>query len=147
MKTRNNSGEAPRVSAFNKRANALAIAFFSVVIVLAFLPVLLVIMSALSSEASVSLYGYRFIPREFSLEAFRVTARLLAPGAPEKISIPVRIYSAEDDNQVISGDHAVITARMPKAERKIVPGSKHEIYRSPDAVLFPWWQEILDFFG
>jgi alpha-beta hydrolase superfamily lysophospholipase len=29
--------------------------------------------------------------------------------------------------------------------RKVIPGSKHEIYRSPDAVLFPWWKEILDF--
>lgn len=75
MKTRQNPGETPRISAFNGRANALAVAFFSVVIALAFLPVLLVIMSALSSEESVSLYGYRFIPREFSLEAFRVMAR------------------------------------------------------------------------
>ena len=71
MKTRYNPAEAPRISAFNRRANALAVAFFSVVIVLAFLPVLLVIMSAVSSEESVSLHGYRFIPREFSLEAFR----------------------------------------------------------------------------
>lgn len=68
-------GETPAISAFNRRANALAIVFFSIVIVLAFLPVLLVITSALSSEASVSLYGYRFIPREFSLEAFRVMSR------------------------------------------------------------------------
>ena len=75
MKKRNGAGETPRVSAFSKGANALAIVFFSVVIVLAFLPVLLVIMSALASEESVSLYGYRFIPREFSLEAFRVMSR------------------------------------------------------------------------
>jgi len=75
MKTRYNPAEPTKISAFNRRANALAIAFFTVVIVLAFLPVLLVIMSALSSEESVSLYGYRFIPREFSLEAFRVMLR------------------------------------------------------------------------
>ena len=75
MKTRYNPAEPTKISAFNRRANALAIAFFTVVIVLAFLPVLLVIMSALSSEESVSLYGYRFIPREFSLEAFRVMSR------------------------------------------------------------------------
>ena len=75
MKTRNKPGDAPRISAFNRRANAFAVIFFAIVIVLAFLPVLLVIMSALSSEESVSLYGYRFIPREFSLEAFRVMAR------------------------------------------------------------------------
>lgn len=75
MQKRNTPGETPAISAFNRRANALAIVFFSIVIVLAFLPVLLVITSALSSEASVSLYGYRFIPREFSLEAFRVMSR------------------------------------------------------------------------
>ena len=75
MKKRYNPGEAPRISAFNRRANALAILFFAIVTALAFLPVLLVIMSALSSESSVSLYGYRFIPREFSLEAFRVMSR------------------------------------------------------------------------
>ena len=75
MQKRYTPGETPAISAFNRRANALAIVFFSIVIVLAFLPVLLVITSALSSEASVSLYGYRFIPREFSLEAFRVMSR------------------------------------------------------------------------
>ena len=75
MKMRYDTKEMPKVSAFGKRANAFAIVFFSVVIALAFLPVLLVIMSALSSEESVSLYGYRFIPREFSLEAFRVMSR------------------------------------------------------------------------
>ena len=75
MKTRYNPGDTPKISAFDRRGNALAVAFFSVVIVLSFLPVLLVIMSALASEASVALHGYRFIPREFSLEAFRVMAR------------------------------------------------------------------------
>lgn len=75
MKKRTGTRETPKVSAFSKRANAFAIVFFSVVIALAFLPVLLVIMSALSSEESVRLYGYRFIPHEFSLQAFRVMSR------------------------------------------------------------------------
>ena len=75
MKKHYNPSEPTKISAFNGWANAFAIAFFSVIIVVAFLPVLLVIMSALSSEESVSLYGYRFIPREFSLEAFRVMSR------------------------------------------------------------------------
>ena len=75
MKTRRGQREIPRISAFGRWANTLAVAFFSVVIALAFLPVMLVIMSALSSEESVSLYGYRLIPHEFSLEAFRVMSR------------------------------------------------------------------------
>ena len=64
-----------KVSAFSKGANILAFAFFSIVDVLAFLPVLLVIMAAFSSEKSVTLHGYSFIPMEFSAEAFRVMIR------------------------------------------------------------------------
>lgn len=64
-----------KISAFSSGANALALAFFSIVIVIAFLPVLLVIMAAFSSEKSVTLQGYRFIPMEFSTEAFRVMLR------------------------------------------------------------------------
>ncbi len=83
----------------------------------------------------------------WTLEAFRVTGRLLSRGAPEMIRIPVRIYAAEDDNQVLPEPQEKIAARMPKGTRTVVMGAKHEIYRSPDAVLFPWWKEVLDFFG
>jgi lysophospholipase len=38
-----------------------------------------------------------------------------------------------------------MASRLPKGERKVVSGAKHEIYRSPDEVLFPWWREILAF--
>jgi len=81
----------------------------------------------------------------WTLEAFNVTRRLLAAGAPEKIRIPVRIYSAETDQSVISEEHGRIAARMPNAKTGVVAGAKHEIYRSPDSVLFPWWHEILTF--
>lgn len=81
----------------------------------------------------------------WTLEAFRVTKRLLAAGVPERVKIPVRIYTAEDDNQVIPEEQEKLAARLPLGERRVVPGSKHEIYRSPDAVLFPWWTEVLDF--
>ena len=36
---------------------------------------------------------------------------------------------------------------MKQGKRVFVPGSKHEIYRSTDAVFFPWWHEILGFFS
>lgn len=81
----------------------------------------------------------------WTLEAFRVTRRLLAPGKPESVSVPVRIYTAEDDNQVEPEAQEKIASRLPKGERKVVSGAKHEIYRSPDEVLFPWWREILAF--
>lgn len=83
----------------------------------------------------------------WTLEAFSVTERLLAPGAPEKVRIPVMIYTAEDDNQVIPEEQEKMAARLPQGDRKVIYGAKHEIYRSPDEVLFPWWDEILDFFG
>jgi lysophospholipase len=74
-----------------------------------------------------------------------VTRRLLAPGKPESVSVPVRIYTAEDDNQVEPEAQEKMASRLPKGERKVVSGAKHEIYRSPDEVLFPWWREILAF--
>jgi len=81
----------------------------------------------------------------WTLEAFRVTARLLAPGKPEGIRIPVRLYTAESDNQVFEEDQEKFISRVPKGQRKKIPGSKHEIYRSPNEVFFPWWHEILTF--
>ena len=60
----------PKNSNFNRRQNIYACIFFAVLTLIAFLPVLLVIMAAFSSENSVSMYGYRFIPREFSVESF-----------------------------------------------------------------------------
>ena len=61
----------PTDSSLSRKGNAIALLFFGSVTVLAFLPVLLVIMSAFSSEDSVTQFGYRYIPHEFSLEAFR----------------------------------------------------------------------------
>ncbi len=61
----------PKESNLNSRQNAYVCSFFVILALLVFLPVLLVIMAAFSSENSVSVYGYRFIPREFSVESFR----------------------------------------------------------------------------
>ena len=82
----------------------------------------------------------------WALEAFNVTNKILAPGKPESISVPVRIYTAENDSQVLPEYQEQLVRRLPRGKRKVVPGSKHEIYRSADAVLFPWWKEILAFF-
>jgi len=82
----------------------------------------------------------------WTLEAFRVTERLLAPGRPESVRVPVMIWAAEDDNQVLPEPQEEMASRMPLGQRKVVAGAKHEIYRSPDAVLFPWWKEVLAFY-
>ena len=83
----------------------------------------------------------------WTLEAFRVTDRLLTSGRPEGVKIPVMLYTAERDEQVMPEAQAKFAARLPHGQRKIVPGSKHEIYRSTDEVLFPWWREILTFYN
>ena len=83
----------------------------------------------------------------WTLEALRVTDRLLADGAPERVTIPVMIWTAEDDNQVLPEAQEQAAARLPKGKREAVAGARHEIYRSNDEVLFPWWKEVLNFFA
>ena len=83
----------------------------------------------------------------WTLEAFNVTAKILASDRPESIRIPVRIYTAEDDNQVLPEAQEMLSCRLPNGKRKVIAGAKHEIYRSKDSVLFPWWAEVLDFFA
>ena len=80
-------------------------------------------------------------------EAIRASEEVLAPGAVEKIGIPVRVFTAEDDNSVMPDAQKTFVGRLMNGERIFVPGSRHEIYRSGDAVLFPWWRGILAFFG
>ena len=83
----------------------------------------------------------------WALEAFNVTAKILAPGKPEGIRIPVRIYAAEKETEVLPEEQKLFADRLPNGILKVVQGAKHEIYRSPDTVLFPWWADVLQFFG
>lgn len=83
----------------------------------------------------------------WTLEAIGVTAKILAPGEVERIAAPVRVYGAEDDNQVLPKPQERFAARLRQGSRTVVKGSKHEIYRSTDEVLFPWWHGILEFYG
>ena len=81
----------------------------------------------------------------WTLESIDVTDKLLAPGAPERIDAKVRLYTAALDDTVLPEPQAAFIARVKGGERVVVEGAKHEIYRSPDDVLFPWWHEVLDF--
>ena len=78
-------------------------------------------------------------------EALRASKDVLAPGAVERIDIPVWLFTAENDGSVMPDAQKAFAARLRDGKRTLVPGSKHEIYRSPDAVLFGWWRGILDF--
>jgi len=79
-------------------------------------------------------------------EAMRASKDVLAPGAVERIGIPVWVFTAENDGSVMPDAQKAFVARLKDGKRTLVPGSKHEIYRSPDAVVFPWWRGILEFF-
>ncbi len=84
---------------------------------------------------------------QWTLEAMNVTAKLLKPGAVERIGIPVRIYGAENDGAVVQEKQQKFADRLKDGNRKVIIGAKHEIYRSKDEVLFPWWHEVLEFFA
>ena len=82
----------------------------------------------------------------WTAQAVRASRMVLESGAVERIDIPVRVYGAEDDNSVLPGPQADFAARLKDGARTVVKGSKHEIFRSTDDVLFPWWREILEFY-
>ncbi len=93
------------------------------------------------SEFQNSVPTYRW-----TLESIRVTSRILAPGAPEKISCPVILYTAEKDGTVLPEPQEAFIHRVPRGKHEIVLQARHEIFRSEDAVLFPWWRSVLSFF-
>ena len=78
-------------------------------------------------------------------EAMGVTKTILAPGAVEKIDAKVRLYSAELDQTVIHQPQLDFIRRVKDGSHVQVAGAKHEIYRSPDDILFPWWRDVLTF--
>ena len=81
----------------------------------------------------------------WTLESARVTDQLLAPGAPEKIPCAVRLYTAELDSTVLPEAQKQFISRIRNGSHVTVKGAKHEIYRSNDDVLFPWWHDVLEF--
>ncbi len=82
----------------------------------------------------------------WTLESMRVTKKILSPGAPEKITCPVLLSTAEHDSSVMPEPQKQFIERVPKGRRIFVSGARHEIFRSKDDVFFPWWHEILAFF-
>ena len=83
---------------------------------------------------------------QWSLESIRVSGRILAPCAPEKIACPVLVCTAETDHTVLPGPQKTLAGRIPCGRQMIVRNAKHEIYRSVNGVLFPWWHETVSFF-
>lgn len=78
-------------------------------------------------------------------EAIGVTRHILAKGAPERISVPVQIYSAERDHLVEAAEQRELAARIPQGTFLPVAGAKHEIYMASDDILHPYLDSVLDF--
>ncbi len=90
---------------------------------------------------------HNFCPSyRWTLESIHVTKEVLAAGAPEGIACPVLLFTADQDFSVMPDPQKEFISRVPKGKHIFVSGSRHEIYRSTDEVLFPWWHEILQFF-
>lgn len=74
-----------------------------------------------------------------------VTKKILEKGAPERVKIPVLLFSADNDTLV---------KRKPQQEfiRRVAHGTfvtepaKHEIYAAGDAVLYPYLDRIFNFY-
>ena len=78
-------------------------------------------------------------------QALQVTDALLARGKVERIACPVRLYAAEDDNSVLPLPQKQFIERVKYGSYEKISGSKHEIYRSNDDVVVPWWNDVLAF--
>ncbi len=83
---------------------------------------------------------------QWTTEALHVTKKILAPGEPEKISCPVLLFSAETDFSVLPEPQERFIQRVSDGKRIMVKGARHEIFRSPDSVLVPWWHSVISFY-
>lgn len=81
----------------------------------------------------------------WTLESLKVTKKILAAGAPEKVKIPVLVFQASDDNTVEPEPQKVFAGRLPKGKLIRIENAKHEIYRSVDEVCQEWWDRIKEF--
>lgn len=84
---------------------------------------------------------------QWSYEAVHVTGQILAPGAPERIACPVLLCAADTDTSVLPGPQKAFIERVPGGRYVFVDGSRHEIFRSVNKVLFPWWHEVVGFYS
>ena len=94
-----------------------------------------------STEAfrnSIPTYGW-------TMESLAVTKKILAEGAPEKINCPVLLCTAENDHSVLPAPQEAFISRVPGGKHVFVKNARHEIFRSANEVLFPWWHEVLGF--
>ena len=77
--------------------------------------------------------------------ALGIRKQLLAKGAPEKVRVPVLLFSAGEDRVVQNSMQEAFVKRLPRGEFVTVPGVKHEIYLSPDETVHPYFDQLFAF--
>ncbi len=83
----------------------------------------------------------------WSLAALGVAKKILAKGAPERVTLPVLILSAEIEHLVNNEAQQKLAARLPQGTLKQIAGSKHEILFANDEILHPVLGDILNFYS
>ena len=84
---------------------------------------------------------------KWAYEALNACDNIMKKGAVEKINIPVRVYSAENDSLVDNEYHFKFAKRLPIGEYKIIKNAKHEIFNTVNAVFIPYLNEVLKYFS
>lgn len=72
-------------------------------------------------------------------EAVRSMGLALAPGALERIDLPVCIVSAGADTLVDVATHGPVARRIPGGQHVVIDGAKHEIMMETDALRAQFW--------
>ena len=73
-------------------------------------------------------------------QALRSMHRADAAGYLERVALPLVLLSGSADTVVDIESHAAVVARLPRAERVVLPGAWHEIMMETDPIRALFWQ-------
>jgi lysophospholipase len=73
-------------------------------------------------------------------QALRSIHRADAAGYLERVALPLVLLSGSADTVVDIESHAAVVARLPRAERVVLPGAWHEIMMETDPIRALFWQ-------
>lgn len=81
----------------------------------------------------------------WALESFRAGERLLKKKNCARMKLPILLFQAERDDYVLPGGQERFIAAVSNGRIIFVPGVKHEIYMSGDAVMKHYLQAVMSF--
>ncbi len=79
-------------------------------------------------------------------EALKTTSEVVKPVNTAKITTPILLFQAENDKLVPPAGQNKFAASSKNCRIVLIKDAKHEIYREKDSILFPYLDEIFDFF-